>query len=91
MHQVTQLVEQQVHAWEWHLKHVDELMQRARAGSMNRPAPAQTANRQDQALYASARFTPKSVKRVEGMTGVLEAVGLQFEKALTSILETGRR
>ncbi|MGE5453396.1 MAG: hypothetical protein ACM3VZ_16325 [Acidobacteriota bacterium] len=33
----------------------------------------------------------KAEAHSDGITGVLEEIGLQFEKALTAILETGRR
>ena len=105
MNQVTQLVEQQIRTSELHLRHVDDLMERARLVSQSRSVPPDTAARLAQFSDERDRLAqelrdyrvkmssinPPSVTHAEGLTGVLEAMGLQLEKALTAILETGQR
>ncbi len=76
MGQINQMVEQQIRAFEWQQRHVDDLTRQARL---------------DQTRSTPARFAVKYEPHAEGLTGVLEVIGLQFEKAFTAILETGRR
>lgn len=76
MGQVNQMVEQQIQAFNLHQRHVDDLTKRTRL---------------DWTQAMPLRLAPRSEPHAEGLTGVLEVIGLQFEKALTAILETGRR
>lgn len=75
MGQVNQLVEQQVRAFEFHQRHVDEMTQRALLESGRWPS-------------ARTSLAPASLPHAKGWTGVLEVVGLQFEKALTAVLDS---
>lgn len=74
MGHINQLVEQQILAFQLHQRHVDELS-RQRRRDTSRPA---------------ARLPIHSEPHAEGFMGVMQVIGLQFEKALTAILETGR-
>lgn len=78
MDSLTHMVEQQCRMADFHLRHVDDLMNQARAAATQAPPGHHPMAHMDE-------------PHAEGLTGVLEAVGLQLEKALTAILVTVER
>lgn len=101
MDQTTRLVEQQVRASESHLRHIDELMQRATTVGAGRTVPpeaqAQIARFQrdrarlgqelDEIRSQSRSDAHTAVKRGEGLTDMLGTLGVEMEKALLAIFE----
>lgn len=105
MDQTTRLVEQQVRASESHLRHIDELMQRATTVGAGRAVPpeaqAQIARFQrdrarlgqelDEIRSQSGSDSHTAVKRGEGLTDMLGTLGVEMEKALLAIFERDRK
>lgn len=99
MDQTTRLVEQHIRASESHLRHIDELMQRASTVGRAVPpdAQAQIARFQrdraklgqelDEVKSQSLSDAHTAVKRGEGLTDMLGTLGAEMEKALLAIFE----
>ncbi|MBC7700523.1 hypothetical protein [Aquabacterium sp.] len=101
MDQITHLVEQHIRASQSHLRHIDELMQRAATLRTTQTIPheaearfakfqtdrAQFAGELDAIRAQSKSDAAAASKRGEGLTGILETIGLELEKALTAIFE----
>lgn len=101
MDQTTRLVEQHIRASESHLRHIDELMQRASTAGAGRSVPpdaqAQLARFQrdraklgqelDEVKSQSLSDAHTAVKRGEGLTDMLGTLGAEMEKALLAIFE----
>lgn len=105
MDQTTHLVEQHIRASESHLRHIDELMQRAAAAGAVHVVPpraqAQLARFQsdraklgqelDEIRSQSKSDVHMAVKRGEGLTEMLGDLGAEMEKALLAIFERDRK
>lgn len=101
MDEITKLVEQHIRESESHLKHIDELMGRARLAQTKVPAASEVEARLAQIKRDRDRLAgeldelrrqprhdwPKLAKRGEGLKGVLQAVGLQLEKILAAVFQ----
>lgn len=96
MSAIDHLVEQRILESESHLRHIDELVARARAARANAAVSPQTATQlsrleQDHARVArevhDLRKAPASDadERSKGLKSVLETLGLELEKTLTAI------
>lgn len=104
MNDVEELVEQHILASQSKLRHIDELMKRARRGASSSADPG------DQALLSEidanrARLaadvaelrrtappaTTETVQRVAGVRAALEATGRQMEAVLASIFASPER
>ena len=104
MSTASHLVEQHVQESAARLRHVDELMDRARRATQQRAAPASMeavlqriqAERDHLARELEAiRGLPaaeasEAARRGQGLQGTLGAIGLELEKALTSVLDVPR-
>jgi Mg2+ and Co2+ transporter CorA len=101
MDEITKLAEQHVRESESHLKHIDELMERAR-GARAKASPtnefesllAQTQQDRDRLVQhlddirrQPVAEWPRLVEHGKRLKGVLEAVGLQLERAMTAIFK----
>jgi hypothetical protein len=99
------LAEQHILQSESHLRHIDELMVRAREVPLKGTASDETAallarikldhDRFTQELdeircLLPARERSEVLKRAEGLKGVLENVGLELEKTLGAIFDQNR-
>jgi hypothetical protein len=101
MDKMKDLVEQHILESASRLRHIDELMARARSAPLKEPTATQTEarlrkiesdrNRLAQELEEIRRLPRGNgsdiVKRTEGLKGLLESVGLQLEQALGAIFE----
>lgn len=104
MNQITRLVEQHIAASESHLRYIDELMERANAPGTASVTPDMAAKlaqmRQDRdrmaqeldAVRAQTQHgqgdTAEAARRSEGVQGVLQTMGREFEKALLAVLDS---
>ena len=100
-----ELAERHILESESRLRHIDELMAKARQLPPKEPAMTQTAallaqiqiDRDRLAKDLEAlRHLPRGegsdvAQRSEGLKGALETVGSQLEKALAAVFESGRR
>ncbi|WP_298828077.1 hypothetical protein [uncultured Piscinibacter sp.] len=101
MNKMIELAEQHILESESRLRHIDELMARARAAPVKKEAATETEallrqieadrNKLARELEEIQRL-PRGegsdiVKRGEGLKGLLESVGLQLEHALGAIFE----
>jgi hypothetical protein len=100
MNQVTQLVEQHVLQSASHLRHIDEMMERARAA---RQTPAGVETLLDQvkrdrdrlaAELQEIRTQPLGMasdvaERAKAVSGALGTIGSELAKALTAVLDQG--
>ncbi len=101
MNKIAELAEQHIRESELHLRHIDELMVRARKVPLKGASADETEallrkfqrdrDRFAQELEGVRRLSPgdvtDTVKRGESLKGVLETVGLQLEMALAAIFE----
>ena len=102
MNETSKLVEQHILASQSRLRHIDELMARARRARAKVPPTAdldalltraqQDRDRLAQHLDGMGRpsvdsSSPGLVEQGEGLTGALEAAGLQLEQILAAVLE----
>jgi hypothetical protein len=98
------LAEQHILQSESHLRHIDELMVRAREVPLKGTASDETAallarikldhdrftQELDEIRRLPARERSEVLKRAEGLKGVLENVGLELEKTLGAIFDQNR-
>lgn len=101
MDETNKLVEQHIGESQSHLRHIDELMERARAARAKAPQARGleellTRTQQDRDRLAQhlddvrrqpADALPRLVEHGEGLKGALEAMGLQLEKALAAVFD----
>lgn len=99
MSELDRLANQHILESESHLKHIDELMAKAREAQARQQLEAQAAAELARLAHEHGRATqelralgglPKpatadTVARSEGVKGVLQKIGLELEKALTAI------
>lgn len=103
MSSVDELIAQHVRESEAHLRHIDELMARADRESQRGPHATKLksllgeikANRARLALSLQALRSgfasggsPELLQHGEGLRSDLQAIGSEFEKALTAVLDT---
>jgi hypothetical protein len=105
MNKIAELAEQYIRESELHLAHIDALIARAAKAAAPGEAAAETdallkrmqrdRDRLAQELEGLRRLPPEHgtevIREGEKLTGVLQAVGLQFEKVLGAVLEHGKR
>jgi hypothetical protein len=98
------LAEQHILESESHLRHIDELMVRAREVPLKGTVSDETAallarikldrdrftQELDEIRRLPARERSEVLKRAEGLKGVLENVGLELEKTLGAIFDQNR-
>lgn len=100
MTRIDHLIEQHIRESESRLRHVDEMMHRAKAAEQAVPAEvaarlAQIKQRRDQVAQQLVEFRARPAgdaavaKQSEGLKGMLETMGLELEKALTAIFGQG--
>lgn len=101
MDEITKLAEQHIRESESHLRHIDELMERARQAQAQIAAAEGLEERLTQIRRDRDRLAselddmrkqpvddwPKLAKRGEGLKGVLQAVGIQLEKILAAVFQ----
>jgi hypothetical protein len=97
MSQIDRLVEQHFLESQSHLRHIDELMAKAREARASKLVSAEHEGQlsrleQDHARVAGELHalrgkpaTPEAVEHSKGLTGMLKTIGLELEKALTAI------
>lgn len=105
MNKIAELAEQYIRESELHLAHLDELIARAAKAPMPGEAATEAEallermrrdrDRLAKELDGMRLLSPEDgtdvIKRGENLKGVLEAVGLQFEKVLGAIFERDKR
>lgn len=105
MDSINELAERHVRESELHLRHIDELMNKARQLPMETPVASQTgallaqiqqdrdrlAKDLDDLRHLLRGESIDIVKRSEGLKGMLEGVGLQLEKALAAVFDISAR
>jgi hypothetical protein len=102
MSHIDRLVEQHIRESESHLKHIDEMMEKARAAKQRSqlgatPDLAQVEHdrmRLAQELHG-LRNTPRPAtddvaERSKGLTSMLKAVGAELEKALVAVVDQNK-
>jgi hypothetical protein len=92
MNQTTHLIEQHVLESESRLRHIDELIERARRLRTPEIEAQLNRTRRDRDRLANElgevrNDDPNAVQRGERVKGMLQSVGLELEKALTAIFE----
>ena len=101
MNKIAEMAEQHIRESELHLRHIDELMARARNVPLKGPAATETEallrkiqldrDRLAQELDGVRRLSPGDgtdvVQRGETLKGVLETVGVELEKTLAAVFE----
>ncbi len=99
MNKTADLVEQHVRESELRLRHIDEMMDKARRARLEEPAASEASAllskiqldrdrlaRELEALRRTpAHEAPIAAERGEGLKGALSAIGLQLEQALGAI------
>lgn len=96
MSAIDHLVEQRILESESHLRHVDELMAKARAARANAALSPDTAtqlsrieqdrDRLSREVHALRKIpAPEVAERSNGLKSVLKTLGLELEKTLTAI------
>lgn len=104
MNTIMELAGQHIRESESHLRHIDELMARAREAARKESVAAQAEallsrvqpdrDWAAQELEAIRRLPigdgSEVVKRGEGLKGVMETIGLELEKAVTAIFNIDR-
>lgn len=104
MDKMKDLVEQHILQSVSHLRHIDELMAKARTAALTQEAAARAEallrqtesdrNKLAQELQEIQRLPSgegsETVKKAEGLRGLLASVGLQLEQALGAIFEQGK-
>lgn len=97
MNQVDRLVEQHFLESELHLRHIDELMAKAQVARISKRVSSEHEGQLSRLEQEHARVvgelhalrakpaTPDDVERSKGLTGMLQTIGLELEKALTAI------
>lgn len=104
MDKMMELAEQHIRESASRLKHIDELMARARSAPRQGSATDQMdsvlnklqldrdrlARELDDVQRMPRGDSHAVAKRSEGLRGVLEAVGLQLEQALTAVFDQGK-
>ncbi|RSZ32792.1 hypothetical protein [Variovorax beijingensis] len=103
MQSIDSLVEQHIRESESHLRHIDELMAKASQPSIDASAAPEVQTLLSQIRESRAQLVqeldelrrgfvnrddPNRVQHGEGLKFALQAVGLQFERALTAILDS---
>lgn len=103
MQSIDRLVEQHIRESESHLRHIDELMAKASQPAIDTSAAPEVQTLLSQVKEDRARLVqeledvrrgfvngsdPNTVQRGEGLKSALQAVGIQFERALTAILDS---
>lgn len=103
MSHIDQLVEQHFRESESHLRHIDEMMEKARKAREGSGLPAEpdlVRINQDRMRLAQElhglRNEPKPAsdemaERSKGLTGMLQAIGSELEKALVAVVDQNRR
>ena len=102
MSQIDQMVEQHIRESESHLKHIDEMMEKARAARERSQLPAtpdlaqlqQDRMRMAQELHG-LRNEPRPAsadvaERSKGLKAMLQSVGAELEKALVAVVDQNR-
>lgn len=101
MNKINDLAEQHILESQARLRHIDELMAKARTAPLNVAVATQAEsvlsrfesdrNRLARELHELEQLPHREasevVKRAEGLKGVLETVGLQLERALGTIFQ----
>ena len=99
MDQMNQLAEQHILESQSHLLHIDELMAKAREAGAKHPLPPEVDTRLTQIQGERDKYAGElnairqppgghsadTLKRGEGLNGVLQTVGLELEKALAAL------
>lgn len=103
MSHIDQLVEQHIRESESHLRYIDEMMEKARKArepSALDAAPDLARIDQDRMRLVQElhglRNEPKPAtdevaQRSKGLTGMLQAIGSELEKALVAVVDQNRR
>lgn len=102
MSHIDQLVDQHIRESESHLRHIDEMMEKARKARESSQLGAepdlaridQERMRLVQELHG-LRNEPKPasddvVQRSKGLTGMLQSIGSELEKALVAVVDQNR-
>jgi hypothetical protein len=102
MSHIDQLVEQHIRESESHLKHIDELMEKAREARKRSQLPSDpdlaqlehNQMRMAQELHG-LRNEPRPVseevaERSKGLKGMLQSVGAELEKALVAVVDQNK-
>jgi len=102
MSHIDRLVEQHIRESESHLKHIDEMLEKARAAKLDSqpgatPDLAKVAHdrmRLAQELHglrnAPRPASDEVAERSKGLKGMLQAVGTELEKALVAVVDQNR-
>ena len=97
MSQIDRLVEQHFLESQLHLRHIDELMVKAREARASKLVSAEHAGQLSRLEQDHVRVSgelhalrgkpasPEIVEHSKGLTGMLQTIGLELEKALTAI------
>lgn len=103
MSRIDQLVEQHIRESESHLRHIDEMLEKARKARERSELGAEpdlTRIDQDRMRLVQElhglRNEPKPAsedvaQRSKGLTGMLQSIGLELEKALVAVVDQNRR
>jgi hypothetical protein len=99
MNETIHLAEQHILRFESHLKHIDEMMIKARQARVDgTPGVVTELNRigqdRDKLAYAldgyrarAAIDAPRTARDAEGLKGVFTSVGLQLEKIIATVVD----
>lgn len=97
MSRIDQLVEQHFLESQAHLRHIDELVAKAQQARASKGVSAEQEGQLTRLEQEHARVSgelhalrgkpasPDAVERSKGLTGMLQTIGLELEKALTAI------
>ncbi len=102
MSHIDQLVEQHIRESESHLRHIDEMMEKAREARLRSqlPAPPDLAKLEHDRMRLAQelhglRNEPRpasadAAERGKGLKGMLQSVGTELEKVLVAVIDQNR-